>query len=452
MDGEWQEIKKLVSGKKELLEQTMEYLWKNPELGYKEWKASAYLSNAFEKLGYKVNKAGDIPGFVAEYDTRVPGPCIGILGEMDALICEQHQDRDKSTDAVHACGHYIQTTILLGIAAVLADEDAGFREKLCGKICFIAVPAEETIDLAYREKLVNTGVIQYMAGKVEFLKRGLLDQIDMAMMFHVMSDDQYLFRMIGGCNGCITKHFEYEGVAAHAGGEPHKGINALYAASVGISACNALRETFQEQDYVRYHPIINQAGAAANAIPGLASMDTYVRAASFKKMIEVNKKINRALGSSAAALGANVLISDRPGNLPLHNNKELTALAKNIISELFGENSIRECDWDTTSTDVGDISSLIPVMQHYCAGASGTLHGADFTISDYEKAVFNPICVLLGMCIELLEKNAILAEKIMEEYKPLFPSKEAYFEALHSIERNERLVKYRDNDTLMIRY
>ena len=46
-----------------------DYIWKNPETGYREWKTTKYLEEQYESLGYKLNKAGDIPGFTTEIDT-----------------------------------------------------------------------------------------------------------------------------------------------------------------------------------------------------------------------------------------------------------------------------------------------------------------------------------------------------------------------------------------------
>lgn len=450
MKKEYQIFVDAILRQSDLMNAALDYIWVNPELGYKEWKTSAYLEKRFQELGYTLTRAENIPGFTAEYDTGTEGPTVAIMGELDALRCATHPDADAETKAVHACGHAIQTTILLGIAAALRKPHVA--QGLCGKIRFMAIPAEETIDLEYREQLVQKGVIRYMAGKIEFLYRGFFDDVDMAMMFHAATDKEGLFKITKGSNGCITKHFEYLGVAAHAGGEPHLGVNALYAASLGLAACNALRETFQEKDYVRYHPIINQAGVAANAIPALASLDTYVRAASLPAMLAVNKKINRAIGASGAALGAKVKIYDRPGNLPLVCDKNLTDGVEKIIGDIFGANQITVDEWCTQSTDVGDISSLMPVIQHHCMGAAGTQHGADFYIADREKSLMNPAIVLLCMVHDLLKDNAVYAKKVIAEYEPLFASKQEYFQTIDGIESSRELVEYIDDGKAVLHF
>ena len=64
-----------------------------------------------------------------------------------------------------------------------------------------------------------------------------------------------------GSVGCMAKQITYKGVASHAGGSPWAGRNALYAANCGLNAINAIRETFQESDIIRVHPIITTGGA-----------------------------------------------------------------------------------------------------------------------------------------------------------------------------------------------
>lgn len=437
----YEKYAKLVNKNKKIIYDAMDYIWKNPELGYKEWKTSEYLAQKFEMLGYSVERVGDIPGFVVNLDTGIPGPKVAIMGEMDALRCATHPDADPKTQAVHACGHLVQTAAMLGIAATL--KEPGAMDGLCGSIRFIAVPAEETIDLEFRESLIDNGTISYMAGKIEFLKRGYFDDVDMAMMFHADSGDNGLFRFIDGQNGCITKHFEYRGKASHAGGAPHKGINALYAASIGLAACNSLRETFREKDFVRYHPIINQGGVAANAIPDIVSMDTYVRASSFDVMIETNRKINRAIAASAVSIGANVRIMDKPGNFPFVSDKTMSERAATIIEALFGKGKIEYSGWDTQSSDVGDISSLMPVIQHYCKGASGEQHGNDYYIRDREMAAVNPAIVMCCLIYDILKEGGIFGKEVIDRYTPLYRSKEEYFEAINRISCDRNLVEYK---------
>lgn len=448
MESNIEKLMAYVEKNRELLLTTERYIWSHPEIGYKEWGTSAYLEKEFEKLGYTLTKAGDIPGFIADLDTGRPGPKVAILGELDSLICATHPEANPETKAMHACGHHCQTTMVLGCAAAFKEEDA--LKDMCGSIRFVIVPAEETIDLEFRSGLLEKGTIHYVAGKIEFLYRGLFDGVDMAMMVHVENEGDYLFEIIDGSDGCITKHFEYQGVAAHAGAAPHDGVNALYAASLGMTACNSIRETFREKDYVRFHPIITQAGVAANAIPNVAKMDAYVRASSVEVMLETNKKINRALTASAAAVGANLSIHDTPGNLPYHSDKMLMNLFRESVTELFGEGVIFDGGWNTGSSDIGDISSIMPAIQPLCAGASGKGHGEDYEISDPEKAVINPTKVLVMSAYKLLSNDGKIAKEVIANYKPVYADKTEYFQAVNSMEINKKTVNYKEDGTIIL--
>ena len=134
----------------------LDYIWRNPETGYKEWKTHDYMVRQFEALGYELTCAGDIPGFYTVLDTGRPGPELLILGEMDSLIVPGHPDADPETGAVHACGHAAQCAALVGIAAAL--KEPGALDDLSGRIRLCAVPAEEMIEIGYRMGLQEQGV------------------------------------------------------------------------------------------------------------------------------------------------------------------------------------------------------------------------------------------------------------------------------------------------------
>src|SRR5438445_659010 len=92
-----------------------------------------------------------------------------------------------------------------------------------------------------------------------FMRLGHFDDVDLAMMIHATSrPEDGKAGVPGSNNGCIVKTVRYIGRAAHAGGAPHMGVNALYAAQIGLMAINAIRETFKDEDTIRVHPIITQ--------------------------------------------------------------------------------------------------------------------------------------------------------------------------------------------------
>ncbi len=411
-----------VDRNRQLIIDAVDYIWKNPETGYREVKTSAYLEKEFEKLGYELVKAGNIPGFYADLETGKEGPTVLIFGELDSLICYDHPDADPETGAVHCCGHAAQAAALLGIAAAL--KEPGVTEGLCGKIRLCAVPAEELIEVEYRSELKKQGIIKYFGGKSEFLYRGFLDGVDIVFMVHTSCGENLGSRL--GSVGCLAKRVIYKGKSAHAGGSPWDGCNALYAASLGLNAINSIRETFKESDLIRVHPIITKGGNAVNAIPEEVIIESYVRGATFDAIKMNNEKVNRALCGAALSLGGNVEIQDTPGYAPLNNDAgmiKLAADAAEALGEPFDYKDVR----GTGSTDMGEISCLFPAIHPYCPGATGTSHGKDFYITDPDRACLLSAKWQLQMVTMLLENGGARAKEIVANYEPLFATKEEYF-------------------------
>ena len=436
-----EQVKKAVAVHRPMMLKAERDIWATPESGFREWKTSAYMKARFEELGYTLTMAGNIPGFYTDLDTGRPGPTIAVMGELDSVLCAGHPECDPKTGAVHACGHNAQCAALLGIAGALRDPE--ILENLCGKIRLIAVPAEELLELGYRIELKKQGIIRYLGGKIEFLYRGYLDSVDAALMVHTSNTKRSLIEITIGSNGCVSKTITFTGKAAHAGGAPHEGINALYAAMLGINAINALRETFIDANHIRVHPILTEGGAAVNVIPGTAALESYVRGASLESILAANEKVNRALAASAAAMGATVKISDLMGYFPLYPDESMSELARQIGCLLVGEeNVLVSKEWGTGCTDMGDIASVMPALHPYCAGAVGTSHGSDFYIEDPEGAVVRSAVFQVALLYALLEHGAKRTEAICKSTKPRFKSFQEYFEMADAVEMEKEAVVY----------
>ena len=432
---------------KNLILEAERRIWKNPETGYREVKTSAYMADKFRELGYdNLVMAGNIPGFYTVVDTGREGPEVMILAELDSLICPNHKECDPKTGYVHACGHHAQCAALLGVAAALTERTV--LDRLCGKIRLCVVPAEELIEIEYRNELKKEGVIKYFGGKGEFLYRGYFDGVDIAFMVHTATGTCVEL----GSIGCVAKKIKYKGVSAHAGGSPDRGVNALYAATQGLSAANALRETFRECDLVRFHPIITHGGDAVNAIPETVSVESFVRGATFEAIMRENKKINRALCGGALSMGANIEIDDFPGYAPLHNDKGMIELSKDAIAiALPKERYDVHNDMSRGSTDMGELCGLMPVIHPYIGGAQGRGHGDDYIISDPDLACVGSAKWQLTMLTLLLEKGGARAKKIVADFEPKFKTKEEYFNYIDGFYSSGDKIVYNDDGTVTIK-
>lgn len=434
-----QNLIQAVEKHRELILTAERYIWQHPETGYREVVTSKYMEDAFEELGYDIVRAEGITGFYTCIDTGRPGPEILILGELDAVLCPSHPESDKTTGAVHSCGHHAQCAALLGVAAAL--KEPGSLDDLCGKIRLCAVPAEELLEIEYRKKLKKQGKIRYFGGKSEFLSRGYFDGVDLAFMIHTSSE----FKGLKGAVGCLAKNIIYKGVAAH-GATAWEGRNALYAATCGLNAVNAIRETFEEKDIVRVHPIITHGGEIVNGIPDRVTLESFVRGKTFEAIVASNKKVNRALCGGALSLGANIEIIDIPGYAPLKNDWSLMKLAKEaaLLAVPDCGFELRD-DTNSGSTDMGELSCIMPVIHPYAGGAKGTGHGSDYYIVDPEAACVSSAKWQMTLLWLLLRDGAEKAKAIIADYKPMFASKEAYLEFVDRLnDEGDRIVYHED--------
>ena len=286
-----------------------------------------------------------------------------------------------------------------------------------------------------------------MGGKSEFLSRGFFDDTDIAFMVHTSSS----FSARRGSVGCIAKQITYKGKASHAGGSPWNGINALYAANCGLNAVNAIRETFKEADIIRVHPIITDGGAMVNAIPETAKLESYIRGASFEAMKEANKKVNRALSGAALSIGANVDISDIPGYAPLVNDQNMVKVAREAATLSVPQHEFAYNDViGSGSTDMGDLSGIMPVVHPYAGGAKGTSHGSDYYIEDPVAACVDSAKLQLAMLHILLSDGAVRAKKIIEEFEPMFDSPKAYLDYVDEINASGDRIVYKEDGTARV--
>lgn len=405
-------------------------IYDNPELGYKEDFATDLVFEEMEKMGLRPDRDIAVTGCNGTLDTGNQGPRIAVMGELDAVICREHPDADSETGAVHACGHNIQTAAMLGVAFGLNDES--ILAELAGEIDFMAVPAEEYVEIEYRLDLKNAGEISYLGGKQEMIKRGHFDDVDIAMMIHSMDlqDKKVLISPSG--NGFVGKKVQFTGKEAHAGGAPDQGINALNAAMLAINNINALRETFKDEDRIRVHPIITKGGDIVNIVPADVRMESYVRGRTIDALMEANQKVNNALRAGGMAIGADVEINDIPGYMPLLNDEMLDDIFHENTDGLVAEEEIVRGVSFTGSFDFGDITHIMPGLHPFIGGVEGDIHTRNFKMKDPETAYILSAKLMALTLVDLLVDGGSKANKVIEEYEPKL-TKAEYLDLLADI-------------------
>ena len=415
---------------KELIE-FAEDIYRHPEEGFYEERTAAKVADFLRGLNLKVHTGLARTGVRADWMEQ-DGPNVTIIGELDAIGCREHPMADSVTGVAHACGHHAQLAAMIGAALALADEEV--RASLSGSVSFFAVPAEEYIDARKREKLAREENIGFPGtGKSELIRVGAFDHTDIALTTHVhmvpVEEDLYLGNP--SCNGFSSELVIIRGKAAHAAISPWEGVNAVNIAASAMNMIGLMRETFRDDEHVRVHSLVREGGEVLNSVPDKVVMEEKVRAKTLKGIEDAKEKIDRAFDAAAMAFGGKIIRKNLQGYMPVRVRKADSALveAARDIGATYRE--VELTDHNNASTDVGDLTHLMPVLNFTFRGFEGSLHGADFRITDTDTAYILPAKMLALTTYKLLRKNAAQAREILREFEPVF-DREAYVRYIHS--------------------
>ncbi|MEG3073091.1 MAG: amidohydrolase [Ruthenibacterium sp.] len=357
-------------------------------------------------------------GVKAVFGTKKP--CVCIVAELDGVACPTHPQANPANGLAHACGHHLQLTALAG--AALALTNPAVAQALDGSVAFFAVPAEEYVRLETQAAVAKSDGIRFCCGKSELLRIHAFSDIDIALTTHVHMIETQADLLLGNnaCNGFLCKSVVFHGKAAHAATAPHLGVNALNAAALSLSAIGMLRETFREKDSVRIHTNILHGGDALNVVPDTVALEAQLRAANLTALHSVSAAFDRACNGCAAALGAVAEIETHQGYMPV---LPCAAHPASIAAaDAIGENlNVLHADLSVqnmASTDVGDLTQVMPVINFTHSGVAGALHSAEFHVTDDEKAYLIPAKMMALQAYELLKNNAACAKKTIADFTP----------------------------------
>ena len=363
-----------------------EYIYNNPELGNKEFKACKTLTTLLKNHGFETttNYVNIPTAFIGKYISGNGGPKVAILAEYDAL-----------PGIGHGCGHNIfgVTSIATGIILkeVMGD--------VAGEILVIGTPAEETC-----------------GAKVEMAKAGVFDNIDIAMAVHPTGEAH---TRSGKSQAMEAIQFTFKGKTAHAAGAPHEGINALDGVITLFNSINALRQ--QTLETARIHGVISNGGKAANIIPDLAVANFYVRAQTLSYLKELVEKVKNCARGAALATGTTLeienyetsfanLVTNKKLSETYEKNLKLQGVTKVVDKEGFG------------STDMGDVSHCCPTIHPSFPLTTKHLtgHSVEFACATIQPEAYKGMkeaAVAMALTAMDIFTNPTLLEEIKEEFK-----------------------------------
>jgi amidohydrolase len=301
----------------------------NPELGWEEEQAVAWLSEALSDAGFAVETGiCDLPtAFIARAGS----------GPLHIAICAEY---DCLPGIGHACGHNLTAGMAIGagIAAARVADELGLT------ISVIGTPAEEVLNAS---------------GKILLLERGAFAGMHAAMMVHPAALDVVTPKMIAAS----MFEVQYTGKEAYASAFPELGINAADALTIAQTAIGLLRQHIRPTD--RIHGIITKGGDAPNIIPAHTAATYVIRAETLDQLAELRPKVYRCFEAGAIATGSRreLIGGDKPYAHMVHD-PDIAALYRRN-AEALGRSFVdlgNLLERAAASTDMGNVSLVLPAI------------------------------------------------------------------------------------------
>ena len=322
-----------------------EYIYKNPELGYEEFKSSKKIID-FLKKNVGINNF--------QYFKDIPTAFVGQLKvkktrKENIAICIEY---DALPGIGHACGHNIISSIGLGAMYLLSKN----KNKLNTDINIVGCPAEEIIPLTFK----NGGG----GGKIKLIEKGVFKNTKAALMIHPATRNEVDPLMIA----VKQIDVEFYGKAAHASGSPYVGKNALDAQILAYNSISVLRQQLKTTEKI--HGIITDGGDSANIIPDFTRSSWMIRAQKTQELKQLETKIIKCFKSAGLATGCEVNVIEGNGIYEnLVTDKKLASIFTKYSKDLSIDMKTNEA-FDQSkngSTDFGNISKLIPSLHAFLA-------------------------------------------------------------------------------------
>jgi len=305
-------------------------IWRSPELAWKEFKASRLQANFLEDEDFSITwNVGDMnTAFVAEWGEGKP--ILGFIGEYDALpgLSQKNQPTKEAIEVGapgHGCGHNLLGTG--AVASAVAVQKWLQSNGKSGTVRYYGCPAEEK-----------------GSGKVFMAQAGAFDDLDAALNFHPGSSNG---TSKGGAVGVKAIYYRFFGRSAHAGGSPHEGRSALDAVELMNVGVNYLRE--HVKDDVRMHYIITEGGKAPNIVPEEAEVYYFIRAAKPDYLAEVVERVRKVAEGAAMMTETTVEVRSEDGCSALLNNHYLADLQYQAM-QLIGPLTFTQDEIDFAQT------------------------------------------------------------------------------------------------------
>ena len=337
-------------------------LHQNPELSNREFRTSKVVAEHLVRLGLEVQTGIAKTGVVGVLKGGKPGPTIALRADMDALPVVEQTDvpfrsrvtttyRNETVGVMHACGHDVHTSVLMG----LAEAFAGMRADLPGTVIFLFQPAEEGApegEDGGASLMIQEGVLQRYRPEAVF---GL----------HVFANMPT--GMIGYRGGPLmaasdTYRILVKGKQTH-GARPWIGVDPVVISSQIVGA---LQTVVSRQTDITQNPAVVTVGAIKggirfNIVPDQVEMLGTIRTFDPQQRAAVIKNIDRMVTNIAEASGATATFEIQPGSNPVvRNDPALTERVLPSLRRAAGAANVRAVPLVTGAEDFAFFAEKVP--------------------------------------------------------------------------------------------
>lgn len=297
----------------------------HPELSYEEHRTAQKIAGLLKTLGYEVTTGVAKTGVTAFLKGSAPGPTIALRGDIDALPVTELNDlpyKSKYEGKMHACGHDMHITSVLGAAMLLAS----VKDDLPGNIFLIFQPAEE----------INRGAKDMVA-------KGVMSNPKVDMIFGLHNHPDIPVGQIGIKKGSLmaavdTTHFKISGEGSH-GGYPHRSKDPILATAAMLMNVQSIvaRNVPPLDAAVISFGTIN-GGTANNIIPDYVELSGTVRSYSPEVRDLLETRLREVVEQTAATYGCKGELEYRRDLPPVLSDDRAYEIALGAVKTIAGEN------------------------------------------------------------------------------------------------------------------
>ena len=316
----------------------------HPELAFTETRTAGIVARELSRLGIPHRTGIGRTGVIGTITGGRPGPTLVIRGDMDALPIEEKTGlafASQNAGLMHACGHDVHTSTLLGVAAALQHLAPG----MAGTVRLLFQPAEEIL-----------------GGAAAMIEDGALDGVDMALGFHNHPEIAVgHFAAVRGATyaACDRMRITVRGVSGHAA-YPHTTIDPIAAAAQLITTLQTIvsREVGPLDPCVVTIGAIH-AGTVHNIIPDACEMLGTVRTLSPAVRAQAEAAIRRITEGMGTAMRARCELDWQPGVPPTMNADRVLEPSVAAVQRQLGEVFVA-CEPSMGAEDFAMIAARVP--------------------------------------------------------------------------------------------